>query len=77
MEESPENDNEEMSIDTLVVDAEYLPSNGDESSDTENGQLSPHSSETVENDPDHSESLGKIILLLNNKCLTFKVLSLC
>lgn len=85
MEESSEieNDNEEMSIDTLIVDAEYLPSNGEGSSngeqpsDTGNDPPSPLSTETdvtMEKDKDHSESLGQIILLLNNKCLTFKVL---
>jgi hypothetical protein len=77
MEESSENDIEEMSIDTLIVDAEVddLPSNGEVPSDTENGPPSPHSGEedqTMEKFKAHSESLGKIILLVNNKCLTFK-----
>jgi len=78
MEESSENDNEEMSIDTLIGDAEVddLPSNGEKPSDTENGPPSPRSGEQDETMElkDHSESLGKIILLVNNKCLTFKVL---
>ncbi|KAG0620172.1 hypothetical protein M758_4G195300 [Ceratodon purpureus] len=73
-----EDDNEEMNSDALIVDAECLALNGEESPNTENGLSSSHSAEkdeTIENDEedeDHSENLGKIIMLLNNKCLTFK-----
>lgn len=88
MEESSdiENDNEEMNSDALIVDADSLASNGEEPLNAENGLPSSHSADKNEitekeenekeklKDEDHSESLGKIILLLNNKCLTFKVL---
>lgn len=79
MEESSEaeNDNEEMSIDTTTVDAEYLSSNGeDPSPKSENGPPSPHSAENKdEKEKDQSENLEKIVLLSNKKLLTFKVSS--
>lgn len=76
MEESSEIDNEEMLIDTAINDAEYhLSSNGVEEPEVmENGASVPPRDETIEKDKDHAENLGNIILLLNNKCLTFKVL---
>ena len=80
MEESSEaeEDNEEMNSDALIVDAECLALNGEEPSNIENGLPSSHSAEKhvipAEKREDHFDSLGKIILLLNNKCLTFKVL---
>lgn len=79
MEESSEieDNNEEMNSDALIVDAGCLALNGEAPSpNNENGLASSHSAEkdeTTEENEDHSESLGKIILLLNNKCLTFKV----
>lgn len=78
MEESSEieDGNEEMNSDALIVDAGCLALNGEAPlPNNENGLASSHSAEkdeTTEENEDHSESLGKIILLLNNKCLTFK-----
>jgi hypothetical protein len=66
-----------MNSDALIVDAGCLALSGEAPSpNNENGLASSHSAEkdeTTEENDDHSESLGKIILLLNNKCLTFKV----
>lgn len=75
--EKTSEDDVEMKNDESKEDSEHLALVGEEISKTENDLPSPDSveeDEALEKDKNHSMSIGQVVLLLDNKCLSFEVL---